>query len=267
MRFTPRKPGSVGSESNVARVERMIAEGRMTPAGRRSSTRPNAAARGTSGSGSRRTPPDLETALAAEPTAAARWRAWARPTAASTSTGCSTRSAGDAGAARRREVRRAAAGLKPGRAGLTHGDPSWRRQVLRWRTRKARGPNVRVGCAPEERRTMESSEGRPGPSARGALRRSGRARPRGRATRCGGIRAGRARVGAPFGLRSLARPPLSRRRLPGVRQHRRRRGRRPGHDRGAHVGRRSGGRGHRHHGVRRPHRDHHERSAVPVSRA
>jgi uncharacterized protein YdeI (YjbR/CyaY-like superfamily) len=33
LRFTPRKPGSVWSESNVVRVERMIAEGRMTPAG------------------------------------------------------------------------------------------------------------------------------------------------------------------------------------------------------------------------------------------
>jgi len=34
VRFTPRKPGSVWSESNIARVEKMIAEGRMTPAGR-----------------------------------------------------------------------------------------------------------------------------------------------------------------------------------------------------------------------------------------
>ena len=33
VRFTPRKPGSVWSGSNVARVERMVAEGRMTPAG------------------------------------------------------------------------------------------------------------------------------------------------------------------------------------------------------------------------------------------
>jgi len=33
IRFTPRKPGSVWSESNVVRVERTIAEGRMTPAG------------------------------------------------------------------------------------------------------------------------------------------------------------------------------------------------------------------------------------------
>ena len=33
VRFTPRKPGSVWSASNVARVGRMIAEGRMTLAG------------------------------------------------------------------------------------------------------------------------------------------------------------------------------------------------------------------------------------------
>lgn len=33
VRFTPRRPGSVWSSSNVARVEKMIAEGRMTPAG------------------------------------------------------------------------------------------------------------------------------------------------------------------------------------------------------------------------------------------
>ena len=33
LRFTPRKPGSVWSEGNVARVERLVADGRMTPAG------------------------------------------------------------------------------------------------------------------------------------------------------------------------------------------------------------------------------------------
>jgi uncharacterized protein YdeI (YjbR/CyaY-like superfamily) len=33
VRFTPRRPGSVWSESNVARAGRMIAQGRMTPAG------------------------------------------------------------------------------------------------------------------------------------------------------------------------------------------------------------------------------------------
>lgn len=32
-RYSPRKPGSIWSRSNVERVERLIAEGRMTPAG------------------------------------------------------------------------------------------------------------------------------------------------------------------------------------------------------------------------------------------
>lgn len=79
VRFTPRKPGSVWSESNVARVERLIAEGRMTPAGQ--ALVDEAKRRGTwdeAASGRPDvTPPDLEAALAAEPAAAARWRAWA----------------------------------------------------------------------------------------------------------------------------------------------------------------------------------------------
>ena len=79
VRFTPRKPASVWSESNVARVERMIAEGRMTPAGQ--ALVDEAKRRGTwdeAASGRLEvTPPDLEAALAAEPAALARWRAWA----------------------------------------------------------------------------------------------------------------------------------------------------------------------------------------------
>jgi len=79
VRFTPRKPRSVWSESNVARVEKMIAEGRMTPAGQ--ALVDEAKRRGTwdeAASGRLDvTPPDLEAALAAEPAAAARWRAWA----------------------------------------------------------------------------------------------------------------------------------------------------------------------------------------------
>jgi uncharacterized protein YdeI (YjbR/CyaY-like superfamily) len=78
VRFTPRKPGSVWSESNVARVERMVAEGRMTPAGmalveeaKRRGTWDQAAS-GTLGV----TPPDLEAALAGVPAAAARWEEW-----------------------------------------------------------------------------------------------------------------------------------------------------------------------------------------------
>jgi uncharacterized protein YdeI (YjbR/CyaY-like superfamily) len=79
VRFTPRKPGSVWSESNVARVRRMIAEGRMTPAGmalveeaKRRGTWDQAAS-GRLGV----TPPDLEAALAGVPAASERWETWA----------------------------------------------------------------------------------------------------------------------------------------------------------------------------------------------
>jgi uncharacterized protein YdeI (YjbR/CyaY-like superfamily) len=79
VRFTPRRPGSVWSESNVARVGKMVAEGRMTPAGQ--ALVDEAKRRGTwdeAASGRPDvTPPDLEAALAAEPAATARWRAWA----------------------------------------------------------------------------------------------------------------------------------------------------------------------------------------------
>lgn len=79
VRFTPRKPGSVWSESNVARVERMIAEGRMTPAGMAlvdEAKRRGAWEQATSGRLDA-TPPELEAALAAEPAAQGRWRALA----------------------------------------------------------------------------------------------------------------------------------------------------------------------------------------------
>ena len=79
VRFTPRKPGSVWSESNVERVTRMIAEGRMTPAGQ--ALVDEAKRRGTwdeAASGRLEvTPPDLEAALAAVPAARERWTAWA----------------------------------------------------------------------------------------------------------------------------------------------------------------------------------------------
>jgi uncharacterized protein YdeI (YjbR/CyaY-like superfamily) len=79
VRFTPRKPGSVWSESNVARAERMIAQGRMTPAGM--ALVDEAKRRGTwdeAASGRPDvTPPELEAALAAEPAAQERWRALA----------------------------------------------------------------------------------------------------------------------------------------------------------------------------------------------
>ena len=78
VRFTPRKPGSVWSESNVERVRRMIAEDRMTPAGL--ALVDEAKRRGTwDGAASGRlevTPPDLEAALAGVPAAWRRWGSW-----------------------------------------------------------------------------------------------------------------------------------------------------------------------------------------------
>jgi uncharacterized protein YdeI (YjbR/CyaY-like superfamily) len=79
VRFTPRKPASVWSESNVERVTRMIAAGRMTAAGM--ALVDEAKRRGTwdeAASGRLEvTPPDLEAALAGVPAASARWEAWA----------------------------------------------------------------------------------------------------------------------------------------------------------------------------------------------
>ena len=93
VRFTPRKPGSVWSESNVERVARMIAEGRMTPAGM--ALVEEAKRRGTwdqAASGRLDvTPPDLEAALAGVPAALERWQdVGGDATGASTSTGCWT---------------------------------------------------------------------------------------------------------------------------------------------------------------------------------
>jgi uncharacterized protein YdeI (YjbR/CyaY-like superfamily) len=79
LRFSPRKPGSVWAESNVARVERLIAAGRMRPQGM--ALVEEAKRRGTwqQASSGRLdvTPPDLQQALDAEPAAAERWRTWA----------------------------------------------------------------------------------------------------------------------------------------------------------------------------------------------
>ena len=78
LRFTPRNPGSVWSESNVGRVERLIAQGLMTPAGM--ALVDEAKRRGTwdrAASGRLDiTPPDLEAALTGVPAAAARWQEW-----------------------------------------------------------------------------------------------------------------------------------------------------------------------------------------------
>ena len=120
VRFTPRKPASVWSESNVVRVERMIAKGLMMPAGQ--ALVDEAKRRGTwdeAASGRLDvTPPDLEEALAADPAALARWRAWApthrRPYIywVLEAKRAETRSRRVAEVARR-----AAAGLRPGEKG------------------------------------------------------------------------------------------------------------------------------------------------------
>jgi uncharacterized protein YdeI (YjbR/CyaY-like superfamily) len=120
VRFTPRKPGSVWSESNVARVTRMIAEGRMTPAGM--ALVDEAKRRGTweqAASGRLDvTPPDLEAALAGVPAARARWEAWA-PTHRRQYIYWVLDAKRPETRARRIAdvVRRAAAGLRPGEKG------------------------------------------------------------------------------------------------------------------------------------------------------
>ena len=127
VRFTPRKPGSVWSESNVARVERMIAAGLMTSAGQAlvdEAKRRGAWDEAASGRLDV-TPPDLEEALAADSAALARWRAWA-PSRRRTyiywvldAKRPETRERRVAEVARRAAevARRAAAGLKPGEKG------------------------------------------------------------------------------------------------------------------------------------------------------
>lgn len=121
LRFTPRKPGSVWSASNVARVETMVAEGRMTPAGQ--ALVDEAKRRGTwdeAASGRPDvTPPELEEALAADPAALARWHAWA-PSRRRRRYVCWVLDAKRPETRSRRvaEVaRRAAAGLRPGEKG------------------------------------------------------------------------------------------------------------------------------------------------------
>jgi uncharacterized protein YdeI (YjbR/CyaY-like superfamily) len=79
IRFTPRKPRSIWSELNKERVERMVAAGRMTPAGLAHVEAAKADGRWDAAASGRLdvTPPDLEEALAADPVAAGRWRTWA----------------------------------------------------------------------------------------------------------------------------------------------------------------------------------------------
>jgi len=120
VRFTPRKPGSVWSESNVARVSRMIAAGRMTPSGM--ALVEEAKRRGTwdqAASGRLDvTPPDLGAALAGVPAALARWETWA-PTHRRQYVYWVLDAKRPETRARRIAdvVRRAAAGLRPGEKG------------------------------------------------------------------------------------------------------------------------------------------------------
>ena len=120
VRFTPRKPGSVWSESNVERVIRMIAEGRMTPAGM--ALVEEAKRRGTwdqAASGRLDvTPPDLEAALAGVPAAAARWNEWPATPRRMYVYWVLDAKRPETRARRIADVvRRAAAGLKPGERG------------------------------------------------------------------------------------------------------------------------------------------------------
>ena len=120
VRFTPRKPRSVWSASNVARVTRMIAEGRMTPAGM--ALVDEAKRRGTwdqAASGRPDvTPPDLEAALAGVPAALERWEAWAPTNRRQYIAWVLAAKRAETRARRIADVvRRAAAGIRPGESG------------------------------------------------------------------------------------------------------------------------------------------------------
>ena len=120
IRFTPRKPGSVWAKSNVARVEKLIAEGRMRPVGmalveeakRRGSWDEAVSER------TETTPDDLQAALDADPAAAARWRTWA-PSHRRQYVYCVLEAKRPETRTRRvaEIVRRAAAGTRPGDQG------------------------------------------------------------------------------------------------------------------------------------------------------
>ena len=120
VRFTPRKPGSVWAKSNVDRVERLVAEGRMRPSGqalvdeaKRRGTWEQAAA-----DRLETTPPDLEKALAADPAAQERWLAWTAGQRRQYVYWLLDAKRPETRARRVAEiVRRAAAGLKPGETG------------------------------------------------------------------------------------------------------------------------------------------------------
>lgn len=120
VRFTPRKARSVWSESNVARVERMTAQGRMQPPGQAlvdAAKRSGAWDAAVSGRWDV-APPDLERALAASPQAAAVWEAWTQTPRRQYVYWVLDAKRDETRARRVAEVvRRAAAGLKPGERG------------------------------------------------------------------------------------------------------------------------------------------------------
>jgi uncharacterized protein YdeI (YjbR/CyaY-like superfamily) len=110
----------VWSESNVARVERLIAAGRMQPAGRAlvDEAKRNGSWEAAASGRLDVTPPDLTRALAASPQAAAVWEAW--PQTPRRQYVYWVLEAKRAETRERRVgevVRRAAAGLKPGDRG------------------------------------------------------------------------------------------------------------------------------------------------------
>lgn len=77
IRFTPRKPGSVWAPSNKARVESLIAEGRMTPAGMAlvvEAKRRGEWERADAREDVTNVPDDLAAALVGDETASAAWR-------------------------------------------------------------------------------------------------------------------------------------------------------------------------------------------------
>lgn len=78
LRFSPRRPDSVWSRTNKARVERLVASGRMTEAGMAVVSAAKQSGRWDAGSDERldRTPSELEDALAGCPEAETRWSAW-----------------------------------------------------------------------------------------------------------------------------------------------------------------------------------------------
>jgi len=120
VRFSPRKPGSVWAESNVARVERLTAQGRMQPPGlalveeaKRRGTWQRAAS-GQLGVA----PPDLAAALEEAPDALRTWREWTDGYRRQYIFWVSDAKRPETRARRIADVvRRAAVGLKPGQPG------------------------------------------------------------------------------------------------------------------------------------------------------